>query len=160
MKPAHALCTLFGLSILATSCKSKPAPKATPVTPATPTPTLTAAQPTAPPPQPSLDGTYTNMKVLRGQGDAIGVEITVSNSQGAASVTFQCAQGELSQPQLSAAQVTGTTVHFKTRDNSQCPGAAYTATIADETLSLARDGATVPPEVLKHVTGPGDRPKP
>ena len=166
MKPLHvfAICTLFGPLILLSSCKRaspvEAAPLAVPQTAAIPAPTP------APLP-PSLDGTYSDMKHVEGEGDMIGIEVTVSDSQGAALVTFQCAQGELPQPQRVAAQVTGNAVRFRARENSQCPAAIYTATVADGKLTLTRDtadgagaGAPTPPEVLKRVSAPGQRPRP
>jgi hypothetical protein len=156
MKPIHVLATftMFGLSATLLSCNGAEPVVAVP-TVSTP-PAAVATSPTEP--KPLLDGTFSSMKKIAGRGEAIGVEITVSNSQGAALVTFQCAQGELPQPQQVAAGISGTTVHFKTRTNAQCPAATYSATIADDIMTLSQDGVTASPEVLKRVSKPGERP--
>ena len=156
MKPIHVLAafTMFGLSGTLLSCNgAKPVAAA----PAVSTPPAPVAAPPAEP-KPLLDGTFSSMKKIAGRGEAIGVEITVSNSQGAALVTFQCAQGELPQPQQVAADISGTTAHFKTRTNAQCPAAIYSATIADDIMTLSQDGVTAPAEILKRVSKPGERP--
>jgi hypothetical protein len=163
MKPAHTLAigTLLGISATLLACKSTP--KA-PIT-QTPQPQPTPAPVPAPqPPKPMLDGTFSDMKLIPGEGDILGIEITISHSQSAPSVTFRCAQGELSKPQYVAATITGATatgmtIRFKTRTTSQCPAATYTGLLADDTMSLSQAGSAQKPEILKHVAKPGDRPK-
>jgi hypothetical protein len=149
---AIAIFMLLASPALLLSCKSAP-PSSTELVSAPLTPTPPASAPRA-----SLDGTYSNMKSIKGVGNAIGFEVTVSNSQGDALVTFQCAQGELPQPQQVAAVVSAMTLRFHTRTNEQCPGASYTATLAGATLTLTQDGAATPAQVLQRVTKPGERP--
>ncbi len=153
-----AISTLLGLSAAMLACKSEqppaPAKHSLQTQPAVVSPTSQTTKL-------MLDGTFSDIKHIAGEGDVLGVEITVSHSQSEPSVTFQCAQGELSKPQYVAASIDGTTVHFKTRDNSQCPAASYTGIIADDTMRLSQDGATpsTKPQILVHVEKPGDRPQ-
>jgi hypothetical protein len=152
MQPSRILAagTLFGLSFFLISCKSEPT--SAPITQAAP---ATDVAPEPPPLKPALDGKYSSIEVIPGEGDILGQEVTVAVSQTPSTVTFVCAEGERSQPQRVPASLSETTLHFKTADSSQCPAATYTAQIIDDTMSLSNDGVpTAKPEILRRVKNP------